>query len=241
MESATPDKPRFVAGSVGPPNVTLSLSPQVDDPAFRAVHFAEVRGGLRGADRRRSRRRGRPPAGRDDLRHAEREGGHRRRRASSRRSSRSGSRSRRSTGAGESLGSDLDAFWISVEHAEPSVGVNCSLGATRCGPSWSAREHRVDVRLLPPERRPAERVRPLRRAGRDDEQAPPRVRRGRPRERRRRLLRDDARAHHTHRARRRRPAAAPCSRRRARPRFTGLEPFDHRPGHPSSSSASART
>src|SRR5687767_12079063 len=28
---------RFVAGSVGPLNVTLSLSPKVEDPAFRAV------------------------------------------------------------------------------------------------------------------------------------------------------------------------------------------------------------
>jgi 5-methyltetrahydrofolate--homocysteine methyltransferase len=34
---------RFVAGSVGPLNVTLSLSPRVDDPAYRAVTFDEVR------------------------------------------------------------------------------------------------------------------------------------------------------------------------------------------------------
>ncbi len=34
---------RFVAGSVGPLNVTLSLSPKVDDPAFRAVTFDQVR------------------------------------------------------------------------------------------------------------------------------------------------------------------------------------------------------
>jgi 5-methyltetrahydrofolate--homocysteine methyltransferase len=32
----------FVAGSVGPLNVTLSLSPKVDDPAYRAVTFDEV-------------------------------------------------------------------------------------------------------------------------------------------------------------------------------------------------------
>src|SRR5689334_13001604 len=32
----------FVAGSVGPLNVTLSLSPKVEDPAYRAVSFAEV-------------------------------------------------------------------------------------------------------------------------------------------------------------------------------------------------------
>ncbi|WBB80984.1 methionine synthase [Micromonospora sp. WMMD882] len=34
---------RFVAGSIGPLNVTLSLSPKVEDPAFRAVTFDEVR------------------------------------------------------------------------------------------------------------------------------------------------------------------------------------------------------
>ncbi|HEY0535791.1 MAG TPA: homocysteine S-methyltransferase family protein, partial [Actinoplanes sp.] len=34
---------RFVAGSVGPLNVTLSLSPRVDDPAFRAVTFDQVK------------------------------------------------------------------------------------------------------------------------------------------------------------------------------------------------------
>jgi 5-methyltetrahydrofolate--homocysteine methyltransferase len=34
---------RFVAGSVGPLNVTLSLSPRVDDPAYRAVAFDAVR------------------------------------------------------------------------------------------------------------------------------------------------------------------------------------------------------
>src|ERR687891_569919 len=35
----TPAQPRFVAGSVGPLNVTLSLSPRVDDPAFRTHTF----------------------------------------------------------------------------------------------------------------------------------------------------------------------------------------------------------
>ncbi len=39
----TPDKPRFVAGSLGPANKTLSISPDVNDPAFRATTFDEVR------------------------------------------------------------------------------------------------------------------------------------------------------------------------------------------------------
>jgi 5-methyltetrahydrofolate--homocysteine methyltransferase len=38
----TPERPRFVAGSIGPTNRTLSLSPRVDDPAFRAVSFDEL-------------------------------------------------------------------------------------------------------------------------------------------------------------------------------------------------------
>jgi 5-methyltetrahydrofolate--homocysteine methyltransferase len=39
---STPEKPRFVAGAIGPMNKTLSLSPKVDDPAYRAVTFDAV-------------------------------------------------------------------------------------------------------------------------------------------------------------------------------------------------------
>ena len=39
----TPKKPRFVAGSIGPTNKTASMSPNVNDPAFRAVTFDELR------------------------------------------------------------------------------------------------------------------------------------------------------------------------------------------------------
>ncbi|HEY3884294.1 MAG TPA: homocysteine S-methyltransferase family protein, partial [Vicinamibacterales bacterium] len=39
----TPDKPRFVAGSIGPTNRTLSISPDVNDPAFRAITFDALR------------------------------------------------------------------------------------------------------------------------------------------------------------------------------------------------------
>jgi 5-methyltetrahydrofolate--homocysteine methyltransferase len=35
----TPEKPRFVAGAVGPTNRTASLSPDVNDPGYRAVDF----------------------------------------------------------------------------------------------------------------------------------------------------------------------------------------------------------
>ncbi len=40
--AADPSKPRFVAGAIGPLNKTLSLSPDVNNPGFRAVSFDEV-------------------------------------------------------------------------------------------------------------------------------------------------------------------------------------------------------
>ena len=41
--SANPAKPRFVAGSMGPTNKTASLSPDVEDPGYRAVSFDQLR------------------------------------------------------------------------------------------------------------------------------------------------------------------------------------------------------
>ena len=38
-----PDKPRFVAGSIGPTNMTLSLSPDVNLPGFRATTFDKLK------------------------------------------------------------------------------------------------------------------------------------------------------------------------------------------------------
>ncbi|MBC8124709.1 MAG: homocysteine S-methyltransferase family protein, partial [Candidatus Kapabacteria bacterium] len=37
----TPNRPRFVAGSIGPTTKMLSMSPDVNDPGFRAVSFDE--------------------------------------------------------------------------------------------------------------------------------------------------------------------------------------------------------
>ncbi len=42
MTALTPDKPRFVAGSIGPTNKTASLSPDVNNPAFRSVTFNDL-------------------------------------------------------------------------------------------------------------------------------------------------------------------------------------------------------
>jgi 5-methyltetrahydrofolate--homocysteine methyltransferase len=39
----TPDRPRFVAGSIGPTNKTLSISPDVSDPSSRATTFDRMR------------------------------------------------------------------------------------------------------------------------------------------------------------------------------------------------------
>ena len=39
----TPEKPRFVAGSIGPTNKTASLSPDVNVPGYRAITFDELR------------------------------------------------------------------------------------------------------------------------------------------------------------------------------------------------------
>jgi 5-methyltetrahydrofolate--homocysteine methyltransferase len=43
LTAKEPHKPRFVAGSMGPTNRTASLSPDVNDPGFRAVTFDELR------------------------------------------------------------------------------------------------------------------------------------------------------------------------------------------------------
>jgi 5-methyltetrahydrofolate--homocysteine methyltransferase len=51
FSAKTPNKPRFVAGVLGPMNRTLSLSPDVNDPGFRAVNFDQVKEAYREATR----------------------------------------------------------------------------------------------------------------------------------------------------------------------------------------------
>jgi 5-methyltetrahydrofolate--homocysteine methyltransferase len=131
----TPEKPRFVAGSVGPLNVTLSLSPRVEDAAYRAVTFDGVReayeeqiGALRD--------------GGVDLLMIET--------IFDTLNAKAAIVAARTVApelplwlsftavdrSGRNLsGQTSDAFWVSVEHAEPFiVGVNCSLGATEMRP-----------------------------------------------------------------------------------------------------------
>ena len=66
---------RFVAGALGPTNRTASLSPDVNNPGFRAVSFDELRDRLWRADPRAHRRRRGHSPDRDHLRHAQRQGG----------------------------------------------------------------------------------------------------------------------------------------------------------------------
>ena len=73
-ERADPDRPRFVAGSLGPTNRTASMSADVGDPAARSVTWEELEVAYRESAAGPDRGRRRPPADRDDLRHAQRQG-----------------------------------------------------------------------------------------------------------------------------------------------------------------------
>ena len=42
FSAKSPEKPRFVAGAIGPTNRTLSLSPDVNDPGYRAISFEQL-------------------------------------------------------------------------------------------------------------------------------------------------------------------------------------------------------
>ena len=138
----TPDRPRFVAGSVGPLNVTLSLSPKVDDAAFRAVTFDEVR--VAYEEQVRALREG----GVDlllietvfDTLNAKAALVAAREVAPELPLWISFTAVDRS---GRNLsGQTVEAFYVSIEHAEPFlVGVNCSLGATEMRPFMEELAH----------------------------------------------------------------------------------------------------
>lgn len=135
-----PDKPRFVAGALGPLNKTLSLSPDVNDPGFRAVTFDEVVGSYT------EQLRGLIDGGADillvetvfDTLNAKA-------------AIFAISEYTRKIGkeipvmisgtvvdqSGRTLsGQTTEAFWISISHTKNllSVGLNCSLGATQMRP-----------------------------------------------------------------------------------------------------------
>ena len=231
--SRTPDRPRFVAGSIGPLNVSLSLSPRVDEPAFRPVTFDQVR------ETYAHQIRGLREGGVDLLlietvfdtlnckaaiAAALDEAPELPLWLSFTAVDRSGR---------NLSGQTTEAFWASVEHARPLiVGVNCSLGGREMRPFVEELAHvATDLGRVLSERGPAERARRLRRAPGRHERLPRRVRARRARERRRRLLRHDAGSHPRDRGRRRRRAAA--ARAGAAPAHRLLRPRAVRdqPGH----------
>jgi 5-methyltetrahydrofolate--homocysteine methyltransferase len=133
----TPDKPRFVAGSIGPTNKTLSISPDVNDPAFRAVTFdqmkeafaEQVRGLIDGGvdlllvetiiDTLAAK------AALIAISDIDPEG-----RIPIILSATITDRSGRTLS-----GQTIDAFWVAVAHARPlAVGINCALGAREMRP-----------------------------------------------------------------------------------------------------------
>jgi 5-methyltetrahydrofolate--homocysteine methyltransferase len=135
----TPDKPRFVAGAIGPTNKTLSISPDVNDPAFRDVDFDTLRAAYA------EQARGLVEGGVDillietvfDTLNAKAAivavfevfdelGVELPLMISATITDRSGR---------TLSGQTIDAFWTSVEHAQPiSVGINCALGAEEMRP-----------------------------------------------------------------------------------------------------------
>ncbi|MEX2272355.1 MAG: methionine synthase [Vicinamibacterales bacterium] len=135
----TPDRPRFVAGSIGPANRTLSISPDVNNPSFRGITFDAMR------DAYAEQVRGLIDGGVDLLlletifdtlnakaaivaiREVQREKGIE---IPLMISVTITDRSGRTLS-----GQTLDAFYISMEHARPfSIGINCALGATEMRP-----------------------------------------------------------------------------------------------------------
>jgi 5-methyltetrahydrofolate--homocysteine methyltransferase len=125
----------FVAGAVGPLNVTLSLSPRVDDPAYRAVDFDAVYAAYAGQIAALAE-------GGVDLLLIETIFDTLNAKAAIAAALDVAPELPRWLSftavdrSGRNLsGQTVDAFWVSVEHAEPLlVGVNCSLGASEMRP-----------------------------------------------------------------------------------------------------------
>ncbi|MDP9295317.1 MAG: methionine synthase [Actinomycetota bacterium] len=137
--AVAPYEDRFVAGSVGPTNQTLSLSPKVSDAAFRTITFDEL------CESYAEQIRGLVDGGADLLlietifdtlnaKAAIAAAGDVAPEVPLMISVTITDRSGRTLS-----GQTVEAFWTSVEHAEPfSVGVNCALGAADMRPYLEA-------------------------------------------------------------------------------------------------------
>jgi 5-methyltetrahydrofolate--homocysteine methyltransferase len=135
----TPDRPRFVAGAIGPTNRTLSISPDVSNPAFRAETFAHVR------ESYREQVRGLIDGGADlllletifDTLNAKAAIAAMMDEFEARRVDLPVMISATITDrSGRTLsGQTLDAFYVSIGHIRPfSVGINCAFGASQMRP-----------------------------------------------------------------------------------------------------------
>ena len=148
----TPDKPRFVAGAVGPTNRTASISPSVADPGYRNVNFDELRNAYK------EQVRGLIDGGADiiiietifDTLNAK-SAGFATLEAFEEKGVElpimiSGTITDRS---GRTLsGQTAEAFWYSMRHLRPfSIGLNCALGAELMRPYISELAHVADVRI----------------------------------------------------------------------------------------------
>jgi len=146
----TPLRPRFVAGVLGPMNRTLSLSPDVNDPGFRAVAFDQVKDAYRTAVRALV-------AGGVDLLLVETIFDTLNAKAAlfaiDEHFEESGVRlpimisGTITDASGRTLsGQTAEAFWNSVRHARPlSVGLNCALGARQLRPHVEELARLADV------------------------------------------------------------------------------------------------
>jgi 5-methyltetrahydrofolate--homocysteine methyltransferase len=149
-----PSKPRFVAGAIGPLNKTLSLSPDVNNPGYRAITFDEV------AAAYTEQIKGLVDGGVDillietifDTLNAKAAIYAIKKFFREKNKTKSSALSPSSKDAGEELpimisgtitdasgrtlsGQTLEAFYVSVMHANPlSIGLNCALGAAEMRP-----------------------------------------------------------------------------------------------------------
>ena len=148
----TPEKPRFVAGAVGPTNRTASISPDVNDPAFRNVDFdqlreaykEQVRGLIEGGadiilietifDTLNAK-----AAGVATLEVFEEKGVELPIMVSGTITDRSGR---------TLSGQTPEAFWYSMQHLKPfSIGLNCALGAELMRPYLAELAAHADTRV----------------------------------------------------------------------------------------------
>ena len=148
----TPDKPRFVAGAVGPTNRTASISPKVSDPGFRNIDFDTLRLAYK------TQVAGLIDGGCDiilietifDTLNAKAAGF-----ATLEVFDEKGVRlpimisGTITDASGRTLtGQTAEAFWYSLRHLRPfSVGLNCALGAEKMRPYLADLSHVAGVRI----------------------------------------------------------------------------------------------